>query len=71
MSTATELSQQGFTKMRLPSWNEHAYLEVPAEGPWCNLYDIFAGVGSGEPIPILLVNADQHNDWEPIHEPAT
>jgi hypothetical protein len=66
MSTASQLAEQGVEKMRLPNWNEHAYLKVWAEGPWCELYDVLAGIGGGQPIPILLIDADKHNNWEPV-----
>jgi hypothetical protein len=66
MPDATELRARGIKKMRLPRWNEHAYLEVPDAGPWARLFDVGAGIGGGQPIPMLLVDCDRHHDWEAI-----
>lgn len=65
MNTASELSKQGTRKMRLPNWNEHAYLEVSEDGPWAKLFDVLAGIGGGEPIPMLIADCDRHKNWEP------
>lgn len=61
---ASELQQQGISKMRLPQWNPHAYLDVPSDGPWAQLFDVSAGIGGGRPIPMLLMDCDRHDDWE-------
>jgi hypothetical protein len=68
MSTASQLAEQGIEKMRLPNWNEHAYLYVPSDGPWAKLYDVLAGIGGGQPIPILLIDADRHDNWVPVSQ---
>ena len=63
--TVTQLASQGVTRMRLPSWNEHAYLHPRPEGPWADLYDVLAGIGGGNPVPVLIAVCDEDNRWEP------
>lgn len=65
----------GHCRLRLPFWNEHAYIEpdvLPAGqiGPWCSVYDVGAGVGGGEPLRILTLVVDQDDRWEPYFGPA-
>jgi hypothetical protein len=61
--TIDEALKAGHKYVRLPIWNEFAYLEV---GPvWCRLYDIFHGVnGDGEPIELLTVQVESWNGDE-------
>jgi hypothetical protein len=72
MSTVSELSALGHRRMRLPRWNKHAYLEVPAIGRWAELFDVNAGLVSGLPMPMLIADCDRHDNWVPVgHEPTT
>jgi hypothetical protein len=59
-----ELHAQGIDRVRLPFWNEFAYA-VQDDGPWLTVYDVNAGVGSGEPIKVLIHDAERRWDWEP------
>ncbi len=76
MATIDELHAQGHTRLRLPWWNEHAYAEVyedpatKALGPWVKVYDVLAGVGSGEPKAVAIWECDTHNEWEPAPSPS-
>jgi hypothetical protein len=60
----TELAGQGVRRMRLPAWNEHAFAVPRAEGPWADLYDVGAGIGNGEPVPVLIAKCDEDPRWE-------
>ena len=67
--TMTELYKTGVSRMRLPKWNQHAYVEIPDEGPWAKLFDVLAGIGGGEPIPVLIAECDLETGWEPASPP--
>lgn len=68
MATMTELYDQGVRKMRLPFWNKHAYAVPRPEGPWADVYDVGAGIGGGDPIPMLVGQCDQDDRWEPFED---
>ncbi len=70
MSTMTELADRGVGKMRLPMWNEHAFAVPRPEGPWADLYDAGAGIGGGEPVPVLIAMCDADSRWEPYRGPG-
>jgi hypothetical protein len=65
MSTMTELCDRGIRKMRLPMWNEHAFAVPRPEGPWADIYDVGAGIGSGDPVPVLIAVCDEDTRWKP------
>lgn len=58
MATVSELMAQGVCRMRLPFWNEHAYVEPREVGPWADLHDV------GSQLPVLISECDQDNRWE-------
>lgn len=59
-----ELIERGVTRVRLPAWNERAFLEVSADSIWAELFDVGTGVGSGVPLQVLVAVCAQHADWE-------
>lgn len=61
--TIDELLSQGHTKIRLPRWNEHAYLTIREDGVWADLFDVLAGIGGGDPVPMLVAECAEHTDW--------
>lgn len=66
MSSLYALKDEGHEKVRLPRWNEHAYLDISGDGAWATLYDVLAGIGGGEPIPVSMADCAQHDTWEPV-----
>lgn len=66
MATMSELISQGVTRMRLPSWNQHAYAEPRPAGPWADVYDVMAGIGGGDPVPVLIGECDRDSRWEQV-----
>lgn len=61
----SDLIDAGVSKMRLPQWA--VGYAVPREaGPWVDIYDVNAGIGSGAPIAILIGVCDQDDRWEPF-----
>lgn len=66
MSTLDELVDAGHDKVRLPFWNRFAYLQIREGAVWCDLYDVLAGIGGGEPVPLLVgVETGAYTTWEP------
>ena len=58
MATVTELLEQGVKRMRLPFWNDFAYIEPRAEGPWADIHDV-----DGSVTPFLIAECDRDNRW--------
>lgn len=65
----TELINEGVTKMRLPNWRV-AYAVPRSEGPWADVFDVEAGIGSGDPIPVLIGQCNGYHTWEPVDKEA-
>jgi hypothetical protein len=61
----SDLIDSGCMKMRLPNWAVGYAVPRPA-GPLADVFDVLAGIGGGEPIPILIVECDRHTNWEPM-----
>ncbi|MDP9222686.1 MAG: hypothetical protein M3P18_02315 [Actinomycetota bacterium] len=66
MTTMSDLIEAGVQKMRLPFWNPHAYAVPRPVGPWADTYDMLAGIGSGDPVAVLIIECDLHDNWEPV-----
>jgi hypothetical protein len=61
----SELIEAGCTRMRLPFWRV-AYAVPRPVGPWCDIYDVKAGIDTGEPMAVMIANCDSDDRWEPI-----
>lgn len=69
MATVDELGRQGVEKMRLPFWNEHAYITLNCDGT-ANLYDVGCGIKgpdslleAGTPLIVSIDLLRQHDEW--------
>ena len=49
---------------RRPMWATGNVLEVPIDGPWAYLH----APGTSEPIPVLVLKCEKHDDWELLDE---
>lgn len=65
--TYDELFNQGVRKIRLPDWNEWAYLELQETDsggirPFCKLWDIFC---PGKELGLWQVDRIDYEPWTP------
>lgn len=70
MTSLDFLIEHGVTRMRLPRWNEHAYLQIRDGAVWADVYDVLTGIGGGDPIPMLVADCARHTDWEALSDSA-
>jgi len=54
-----EAREKGIAKLRLPKWNEWAYIDI--SGAWILLFDIGA---NGMPIPESELTEDTWEEWK-------
>ncbi len=69
-SVLNSMVQAGHRRMRLPWWNQFAYIEPDVLedgriGPWTTLHD----VGGDE--RILTVVCDQEHRWQPVQNDSS
>jgi len=69
--TIKEALAKGIKKVRLPQWDNGAYLELPIleggkYGPWAKLYDQSVSFGITKPMSIFILHLtkDEATDWE-------